>query len=74
MEHAQRLMKEKVALENEIRTLDMELSGMNVTRETPLVDAEGFPRSDIDIGAVREIQHTLICKKNDLKGLMAEIE
>ncbi|KAJ2445814.1 putative 26S proteasome regulatory subunit [Coemansia sp. RSA 2424] len=74
MEHAQRLMKEKVALENEIRALETELSGMSVTRETSLVDAEGFPRSDIDIGAVREIRRSLICKQNDLKALMSEIE
>ncbi|KAJ2741337.1 putative 26S proteasome regulatory subunit [Coemansia sp. BCRC 34301] len=74
MEHAQRLLKAKAALENEIRALETELSSMNVTRETPLVDTEGFPRSDIDIGAVSEIRRSLICKQNDLKALMSDIE
>ncbi|KAJ1923329.1 putative 26S proteasome regulatory subunit [Coemansia sp. S100] len=74
MERAQSLMKDKVALENEIRTLELNLKGMSATRETPLVDSEGFPRSDIDVAAIREIRRSLICKQNDLKALMTEIE
>ncbi|KAJ2412541.1 putative 26S proteasome regulatory subunit [Coemansia sp. IMI 209128] len=74
MEHAQSLMKDKVALENEIRTLESDLKGMDATRETSLVDSEGFPRADIDVAAIREIRRSLICKQNDLKALMSQIE
>ncbi|KAJ2754566.1 putative 26S proteasome regulatory subunit [Coemansia aciculifera] len=74
MERAQSLMKDKVALENEIRTLELDLKGMSATRETSLIDSEGFPRADIDVAAIREIRRSLICKQNDLKALMAEIE
>ncbi|KAJ2485549.1 putative 26S proteasome regulatory subunit [Coemansia sp. RSA 2050] len=74
MERAQSLMKEIAALENEIRTLESDLKGMNATRETSLVDAEGFPRADIDVAGIREIRRSLICKQNDLKALMSQIE
>ncbi|KAJ2822803.1 putative 26S proteasome regulatory subunit [Coemansia furcata] len=74
MERAQSLMKDKAVLENEIRTLESNLKGMSATRETPLVDSEGFPRADIDVASIREIRRSLICKQNDLKALMAEME
>lgn len=27
----------------------------------PLVDAEGFPRSDVDVYAIRKTRHQIIC-------------
>nr|XP_043067740.1 26S proteasome non-ATPase regulatory subunit 9 isoform X1 [Drosophila bipectinata] len=39
----------------------------------PLVDAEGFPRNDIDIYQVRQARQTIICLQNDHKELMNQI-
>lgn len=40
----------------------------------PLVDAEGFPRADIDIFAVRETRHRLACLRTDYLALQKRIE
>lgn len=40
----------------------------------PLVDAEGFPRNDIDIYQVRQARQTIICLQNDHKELMNQIQ
>lgn len=34
----------------------------NVTMTEPLVDGEGYPRSDIDVYTIRHIRHEIICK------------
>ena len=39
-----------------------------------LVDAEGFPRSDIDIYEVRKARHDLACLQTDHQALMKKIE
>ncbi|XP_009996743.1 PREDICTED: 26S proteasome non-ATPase regulatory subunit 9 [Chaetura pelagica] len=44
--------------------------GMN----EPLVDAEGFPRDDIDLYQVRTARHNIICLQNDHKALMKQVE
>eukprot|EP01069_Polyplicarium_translucidae_P011598 Polyplicarium_translucidae@DN4128_c0_g1_i1.p2 len=38
----------------------------------PLVDAEGFPRSDVDVHAVRTARHRLACLKTDLHSKLEE--
>ncbi|KAJ2769835.1 putative 26S proteasome regulatory subunit [Coemansia nantahalensis] len=73
MERAQALLQQKSALESEIQRLDLDLRGHGVDRTEPLVDAGGFPRSDIDILAVRQIRQALNCKQNDLRALMDEV-
>ncbi|NXO29906.1 PSMD9 ATPase, partial [Cisticola juncidis] len=40
----------------------------------PLVDAEGFPRADIDLYQVRTARHNIICLQNDHKAVMKEVE
>ncbi|KAJ2477889.1 putative 26S proteasome regulatory subunit [Coemansia sp. RSA 2131] len=74
MEHVQKLLQQKTELESELRQLDNELHAHGVDRSTQLMDANGFPRSDIDIVAIRTIRQSLVCKQNDLRGLMAQIE
>ncbi|KAJ2307846.1 putative 26S proteasome regulatory subunit [Coemansia sp. RSA 2706] len=74
MERAQELLKQKSALESEIRQLESDPRAHGVDRTTPLVDSSGFPRSDIDIVAIRTTRQSLICKQNDLKALMLQIE
>ncbi|CAA7261596.1 unnamed protein product [Cyclocybe aegerita] len=41
--------------------------------QTPLVDAEGFPRADIDIFAVRPARVRIIELRNDLEDVMDQI-
>lgn len=40
----------------------------------PLVDADGFPRNDIDVYQCRNARHQIIYLQNDLKVLIKEIE
>lgn len=40
----------------------------------PLVDAEGFPRNDIDVYSVRLARTQILCLQNDLKELTKSIE
>lgn len=40
----------------------------------PLVDAEGFPRDDIDVRSVRLARTQILCLQNDLKELTKSIE
>ncbi|KAL1501883.1 hypothetical protein ABEB36_007123 [Hypothenemus hampei] len=40
----------------------------------PLVDAEGFPISSIDIYQVRHARHKICCLQNDHKAIMQRIE
>ena len=50
------LMKQKDNLEEEIKALHQVLESQKVGMDDPLVDAEGFPRSDIDVYQVGEIK------------------
>merc|ERR1719318_761816 len=42
--------------------------------DDPLVDQEGFPRSDIDVYQVRRARSNIRSKGNDLISLVAKIE
>lgn len=42
--------------------------------QTPLIDPEGFPRSDIDVAGVRTARVQIIRLRNDLKDCMSEME
>lgn len=42
--------------------------------ETPLVTSDGYPRSDIDIVQIRTVRTDIILLKNDLKGLLDDIQ
>ncbi|CAO3660602.1 unnamed protein product [Umbelopsis ramanniana] len=74
MENAKALMAKKDSIEAEIRELQANLRTQGVGMDQPLVDREGFPRSDIDVVAVRTARHTIIELTNDHKQLMKEIE
>lgn len=39
-----------------------------------LVDADGYPRNDVDVYQVRHARHQINTLQNDLKSLMKEIE
>ncbi|KFM79504.1 26S proteasome non-ATPase regulatory subunit 9, partial [Stegodyphus mimosarum] len=68
------LMCKRDVLEAELINLHSLLREQNVSMTDPLVDGEGYPRSDIDIYAVRHLRHEIICKENDCKALTKEIE
>ncbi|KAK1935394.1 26S proteasome non-ATPase regulatory subunit 9 [Phytophthora citrophthora] len=65
----------KEAIEEEIDAVVGELtSGGNPGVNGPLVDAEGFPRADIDVYRVRQLRHTLALKQTDHQLTMKKIE
>ncbi|KAG0235960.1 putative 26S proteasome regulatory subunit [Actinomortierella wolfii] len=74
MDTAQALLKEKDAIEAHIRVTEMELQAHNVGPNERLIDAEGFPRADIDLVAITTLRAKLAKLKNDLKFLMPKIE
>lgn len=58
-----------IYLDSELQTFKLKkyyilLTGFqnNVGMHEPLVDAEGFPRNDIDLYQVRTARHKIICK------------
>ncbi|EUB62512.1 26S proteasome non-ATPase regulatory subunit 9 [Echinococcus granulosus] len=58
----QELERKRLAIVNEINTYTAVLEGnRNVGMHGPLLDSEGFPRSDIDVVAVRTARNRIIC-------------
>ncbi|NXU34956.1 PSMD9 ATPase, partial [Drymodes brunneopygia] len=79
----QQLVRRKDEIEAQIKAcyelLEGEsASGMEdrsgVGMHEPLVDAEGFPRADIDLYQVRTARHNIICLQNDHKAVMKQVE
>lgn len=71
-----RLTGAKEALEAEIGALVAELTSGDPPAGVsgPLVDADGFPRADIDVYRVRHQRHALVCRQNDHCAVMRSIE
>lgn len=70
-----RLKQKKNVIEREINELGGVLeSQKNVGMHESLVDAEGYPRLDVDVYQVRHARHRIICLQNDHKAVMKEIE
>lgn len=67
------LMSQKDGIEQAIKNQFEILKSNNCTMQTPLVDAEGFPRADIDIWEVRHARVKIIELRNDLKAVMDSI-
>ncbi|KAM6930666.1 26S proteasome non-ATPase regulatory subunit 9 isoform 2-T2 [Xenentodon cancila] len=73
MEHVQNLIKKKDEIEEQIKAYyDVLEDGVGV--EGPLVDAEGYPRADVNLYQIRTARHNISCLQNDHKAIMAEIE
>jgi len=60
-------------LETELMNLYSQLRKHNVNMTEPLVDGEGYPRSDIDVYTIRHLRHEIICKQNDCQALTEEM-
>ena len=74
-EEVMKLIAKKEQLERSINDFGQILAAnKNVGMNESLLDAEGFPRADIDVYAVRQARHEIICLQNDLKATMSEIE
>ncbi|XP_055916462.1 26S proteasome non-ATPase regulatory subunit 9 [Eupeodes corollae] len=70
-----RLMADKDKVEKSISDYGAILSSNdNVGMKGPLIDAEGYPRNDIDVYQVRQARQQIMCLQNDHKKLMSEIE
>uniref|UniRef100_A0A4W5MV94 26S proteasome non-ATPase regulatory subunit 9 n=1 Tax=Hucho hucho TaxID=62062 RepID=A0A4W5MV94_9TELE len=68
MEAVQSLIKNKKKdhMEEQIK--------QGIGMEGPLVDAEGFPRTDVNVYQIRTARHSFSCLQNDHKAIMVEIE
>ncbi|XP_001359015.1 26S proteasome non-ATPase regulatory subunit 9 [Drosophila pseudoobscura] len=74
-ERLERLMAAKTQLEAQIsKNGEILAANDNVGMTGPMIDAEGFPRNDIDIYQVRQARQTIICLQNDHKELMNQIQ
>ena len=68
------LMNKRKAIEDEIRRFESILDENGVGMKDSLVDAEQYPRSDIDIPAVREARRRINELNFDYGELMKKIE
>ncbi|TCD70904.1 putative 26S proteasome regulatory subunit [Steccherinum ochraceum] len=69
----QALSARKTAIEAEIEAQHEILKANNANFSTPLVDAEGFPRADLDVWAVRTARVRIIELRNDYKAILDDI-
>ncbi|XP_063171649.1 26S proteasome non-ATPase regulatory subunit 9 [Candoia aspera] len=71
----QQLLKKKDEIEAQIKAYyDVLQDQKGVGMSEPLVDAEGYPRADVDVYQVRTARHNIICLQNDHKALMHQVE
>ncbi|KAF8645259.1 hypothetical protein AX16_008084 [Volvariella volvacea WC 439] len=73
MEQARILMAQRDIIEAELNTQFAILTANSADMQTPLVDAEGFPRADLDIYAIRKARVRIIELRNDLNATMEAI-
>ncbi|CAH8523095.1 unnamed protein product [Schistosoma mattheei] len=69
------LVDEKNRIEKKLSELSEILrQNGNVGMDTPLVDDEGYPRSDIDVALIRITRNNIHCLNTDHKQIMLELE
>jgi len=61
-------------IESEIKTYQEVLSSQGVGMSDDLVDAEGYPRNDIDVFQIRGARNKILTLTNDARAIMREIE
>uniref|UniRef100_A0A3P9HCS3 26S proteasome non-ATPase regulatory subunit 9 n=1 Tax=Oryzias latipes TaxID=8090 RepID=A0A3P9HCS3_ORYLA len=74
MDDVNALIKKKEEIEEQIKAYYDVLEDQGVGVEGPLVDAEGYPRADVNLYQIRTARHNISCLQNDHKAIMAEIE
>ncbi|KAM5312460.1 26S proteasome non-ATPase regulatory subunit 9 isoform 1-T2 [Glossophaga mutica] len=71
----QELIRRKEEIEAQIKAnYDVLESQKGVGMHEPLVDCEGYPRSDVDVYQVRTARHNIVCLQNDHKAVMKQVE
>ncbi|KAI9216670.1 hypothetical protein BC828DRAFT_393093 [Blastocladiella britannica] len=73
LERARALVADRDRVAAELLDLESVLASHRVGMDDPLVDASGFPRSDLDVYTIRHTRSSIIRRKNDLKQLYADI-
>ncbi|XP_057688652.1 26S proteasome non-ATPase regulatory subunit 9 isoform X2 [Corythoichthys intestinalis] len=68
------LIKKKDNIEEQIKAYYDVLEDQGVGLDGPLVDAEGYPRNDVNLYQIRTARHNISCLQNDHKAIMVEIE
>lgn len=68
------LLSRRSLLEAQLESSSSILKLNDSTMSTPLIDPQGFPRSDIDVAQVRTARVAIIRGRNDLKDLERELE
>uniref|UniRef100_A0A7E4ZZD0 26S proteasome non-ATPase regulatory subunit 9 n=1 Tax=Panagrellus redivivus TaxID=6233 RepID=A0A7E4ZZD0_PANRE len=71
---AKKLLDERDALDRELDDLLQVLKDNKVDMTSELVDAEGFPRNDIDVYSVRDARVKIIRLQNDRAALSKQLE
>ncbi|XP_037115326.1 26S proteasome non-ATPase regulatory subunit 9 [Syngnathus acus] len=74
MDDVKNLIKKKDEIEEQIKAYHDVLEDQGVGLHGPLVDAEGYPRADINLYQIRTARHNISCLQNDHKAIMADIE
>ncbi|KAK1442860.1 hypothetical protein BgAZ_303780 [Babesia gibsoni] len=77
MDRIKELDKKRKDIEIEMEALLSFLNSdecKNVGMKGPLVDEEQFPRSDIDVYAIREARHRIYVLQSDYKAVELELE
>lgn len=74
LESVQALVKQRDEMEETIKVNLELLNGHGVGMDAPLVDAEGYPLSGVDLPAIRAARHSVYCLRNDLKELVLRID
>lgn len=74
MDDVKNLIKKKDEIEEQIKAYYDVLQDQGVGVEDSLVDAEGYPRADVNLYQIRTARHNISCLQNDHKTIMAEIE
>ncbi|XP_077376643.1 26S proteasome non-ATPase regulatory subunit 9 [Festucalex cinctus] len=74
MDDVKNLIQKKDDIEEQIKAYHDVLEDQGVGLNGPLVDAEGYPRADVNLYQIRTARHNISCLQNDHKAIMVEIE
>ncbi|XP_073482894.1 26S proteasome non-ATPase regulatory subunit 9 [Aquarana catesbeiana] len=75
MHDVQKLIAKKDELEAQIKAFYEVLEDQkSIGMDGPLVDIEGYPRTDVDLYQIRTARHNIVCLQNDHKAIMKDIE
>ncbi|XP_053557727.1 26S proteasome non-ATPase regulatory subunit 9 [Bombina bombina] len=75
MRDVQLLVSKKDDIEEQIKAYYNVLEDQKgIGMDGPLVDRDGYPRTDVDLYQVRTARHNIICLQNDHKAIMIDIE